>query len=488
MQIYTTLCPGCNLGCGLYLRENESELDIDFRKNSPVNAGKLCRFGVNLPGYYQPVTTTVDGKPADLDEAVNRAAEVINEHRAHTAFISAGSATCEEHLAVMKLAEHLDTTVNTGMGAYSGLPAETHPTLGVGIPLADIEDARHIVLFIDPYTQYPLLIRTLLRAKKKGARITAIGYKELPLADENLPITTDYTAELDPGEGAVLISELHPHSRSEELARQLNLAEKTGASIMFLKPFVNATGTHLLSKHTQQQSLQQMIEAVNTGDIKVLYCLETDPLEIMLREDEAREALGKLDALILQTGRRSTACEMADIVIAVPPLYQKQGTLVNVEGRVMENSGTDTTGIDVMDRLLSATGGSGGLTYDALHSEVLKELGIKHIDEYSIPAYTKPEYSEIQTEAPEPITETALVTLFTPFTWTALPDDDFVELNLKMARELKLRKGGMVNLSNSKGSINKKFKISRTHENIILTREKLLLIENTADTVEAMRV
>ena len=30
----------------------ESSVSVDFRKSSPVNAGKLCRFGLKLPLYY----------------------------------------------------------------------------------------------------------------------------------------------------------------------------------------------------------------------------------------------------------------------------------------------------------------------------------------------------------------------------------------------------------------------------------------------------
>ncbi|MFQ6121418.1 MAG: hypothetical protein ACE5KE_16200, partial [Methanosarcinales archaeon] len=43
-----TVCPGCNLVCGLYIDNG----NIDFRKNAPVNAGKLCKFGMKLPEYY----------------------------------------------------------------------------------------------------------------------------------------------------------------------------------------------------------------------------------------------------------------------------------------------------------------------------------------------------------------------------------------------------------------------------------------------------
>jgi len=56
MEAYSTICPGCGLGCGLYLlRDSEKGeggeratgkgMSILHRKQSAVNAGKLCKFG-----------------------------------------------------------------------------------------------------------------------------------------------------------------------------------------------------------------------------------------------------------------------------------------------------------------------------------------------------------------------------------------------------------------------------------------------------------
>ncbi len=67
-NIYSTICPGCNFGCGLYIREN-GKLEVDFRKSSPANAGKLCRFGMSLSRLYAPVKPMVDGKETTLEDA-----------------------------------------------------------------------------------------------------------------------------------------------------------------------------------------------------------------------------------------------------------------------------------------------------------------------------------------------------------------------------------------------------------------------------------
>src|SRR3989337_1560583 len=135
MNVYSTICPGCNFGCGLYIREN-GKLELDFRKSSPANAGKLCRFGMSLPRFYAPVRSTVDGKETTLDEAAKEAAKRISGGSA--AFLSFGNTTCEELLACQKLAEsYLCTGAN-----FDALPKDTHQTLSVGIPYSEVETAK----------------------------------------------------------------------------------------------------------------------------------------------------------------------------------------------------------------------------------------------------------------------------------------------------------------------------------------------------------
>src|SRR3990172_4614120 len=97
-NVYSTICPGCNFGCGLYIRENGA-LDVDFRKSSPANAGKLCRFGMNLSRFFKPVKSMVDGRETTPEEAAKEAASRISAGKASTAFLSFGNTTCEELLA-----------------------------------------------------------------------------------------------------------------------------------------------------------------------------------------------------------------------------------------------------------------------------------------------------------------------------------------------------------------------------------------------------
>jgi len=470
MNIYPTICPGCNFGCGLYLREN-GKLEIDFRKSSPANAGKLCRFGMSLPRFYAPVKSMIDGKETTLEEAAKEAAKRISAGKDSVAFLSFGNTTCEELLAFQKIAGTMYAGVN-----FEALPRDTYQTLSIGIPYSEIEQAKHIVLFIDPYEQYPLIVRRLLSAKNKGARITSVWWKDLPLADENL--RPNEVSKLQLTKDSLVISDFHPISDTEQVKGVLALASNAGAKITFLKPFANSTGAYILSKDAKQRSLTQLIEDINKGTIKTLFCLESDPFELI-----PQETLGKLENIIVQTGRASALTAKASVVIAHEPLYKKKGTLINNEGRAQALGGSGVNGLEALGIIAGAK-----FEFDALHESVKKTLGISVVDEFTIPKYERPAYGAIQA-APKPLeAKTALVSVYNPFMWFNLADDnDFVELNLGTTRALRLLKGGVIKIKSNGSAIEKKFKVAPVQENVLLACKKFGIEKGAVTNVEVSR-
>jgi hypothetical protein len=468
-NVYSTICPGCNFGCGLYIREN-GKLEVDFRKSSPANAGKLCRFGMSLPRLYIPVKSTVDGKEVTLEDAAKEAAKRVSASKGSAAFLSFGNITCEEHLAFQKLAEsYFCIGVN-----FEALPEDTYQTLSVGIPYSEIEAAKHIVLFIDPYEQYPLIVRRLLSAKKKGAKITVVWWKDLPLADEN--IKPSEISKLKLTNDSLVIADFHPLSDIEQVKGILSMAKNAGAKITFLKPFANSTGEYILAKDAKQKSLAQLVEDINKGTIKTLFCLESDPAELI-----PEETLGKLTNLIVQTGQAHTT--KANIVIAHEPLYKKKGTLINNEGRAAALGGAATNGLDALGIIAGAK-----FEFNSLHESVKKALGITVVDEFTIPKYDRPAYGAIQAAPKQPEAKTALVSVFNPFMWFGLADDnDFVELNLNTVRALKLLKGGTLKISSNGSAVEKKFKVAPVQDNVLLTGRKFGIEKGIITPVEVSR-
>ncbi len=470
-NVYSTICPGCNFGCGLYIREN-GNLDVDFRKSSPANSGKLCRFGMSLPRLYTPVRSMVDGKEVELTEAAKDAAKRISASKGSVAFLSFGNTTCEEHLAFGKLGEaYLCTGVD-----FEALPKDTYQTISVGIPYSEIEAAKHIVLFIDPYEQYPLIVRRILSAKKKGAKITSVWWKDLPLADEN--IRPADVSKLKLSGDSLVIADFHPLSDMENVKNVLSLAKNAGARITFLKPFANSTGAYILSKDAKQKSLVQLVEDINKGAIKTLFCLESDPGEMI-----PAETLGKLTNLIVQTGMASAITKKAHVVIAHEPFYKKKGTLINNEGRAQSLGGEGTSGLEALGVLAGVN-----FEFGALNESVKKTLGINSIDEFTIPKYDRPGYAAPQVAVKAVDAKTALVSVFNPFMWFGLSDDnDFVEMNLNTARALKLLKSGTLKIRSNGSAIEKRFKVGPVQENVLLTGRKFGIEKGMLTPVEISR-
>lgn len=468
-NVYSTICPGCNFGCGLYIRENGA-LGVDFRKSSPANAGKLCRFGMSLPHFYKPVKSIVDGKETTLEDAAKEAAKRISAGKSSTAFLSFGNTTSEELLALQKLGEsYLCTGAN-----FEALPRDTFQTLCIGIPYSEIEAAKHIVLFIDPYEQYPLIVRRLLSAKEKGAKITAVWWKDLALASEN--IRPADVSKLALTKDSLVIADFHLLSDVEQVKSVLALAKTADAKITFLKPFANSTGAYLLSKDAKQKSLAQLIDDINKGTIKTLFCLESDPSGVI-----SKETLSKLTNLIIQAGQEPSA--KANIVIAHEPLYKKKGTLINNEGRAQALGGAGISGLDALGIIAGAK-----FEFNTLHESVKKVIGVQAIDEFTIPKFERPSYNAIQAVSKPVDTKTALVSVYNPFMWFNLADDnDFVELNLNTVRSLKLMKGGLIQIKSNGSAIEKKFKVASVQDNILISSNKFGIEKGIITPVEISR-
>lgn len=482
-SIYTSVCPGCSIGCGLYIREDDrGAVSIDFLKSSPVNRGKLCRFGMRLPHYYStPATGKVEGLGSGTEDAVRAAASRLRGAE-KVAMLSVGNTTCEEHIAFMKLAESLGTVVHTGIPVYAELPPECHPHLE-GMPFTDIENAEKIVLFIDPYVQYPLLVRRLLAAKRNGAHITSAGTTELHLAHENRKLSPEQYAELDLDGNSVIITDIHPHTDPCHIRQLLNVVLDTGARLHVVKPFVNSEGVDRLAKgRAGTMGISQIMDGIEKGDIRTLVLLDSDPVELMPDTDRAVEVLKKLDNLIVISSRDSLVNAIADVVIATEHLYRKRGTFINAEGKLQENSGQGVDGIDAMSMLsreLGANGFDHRQVHGYLHERMIETLASEN---------RKPEYCRMEcgTVPAQQNGASTLEYLYNPFMWFSQPDDnDFVLLDRSMVKSLGLKKGGTVRLASEKGSMNMRYRVEKVPEGTILTGRKLPVATGTVTKIKA---
>lgn len=519
-NVYSAVCYGCGFGCGVYMRELETSavstgtacgapiLNIDYRKASPVNQGKLCRFGVKLADTYCPAVSGVSGNAVTVDEAVTKAAEVLkNTDASKVALLSVGGTTNEEHLAFMKLGDALGTPVNTGMTGLFKDIGKLHAYTGRGTTYDDVETAKKIYLLVDPYVQYPLLVRRLVHAKEKGAEIVSFGLKELPIAARNVavePGTSFYDVpEFEPDADTMIITDLTPYTYARRLAEIVEIAGGK-SKLLFMRPFMNATGAGYLSKHTKQKSFDDIVSKMEAGDLKVIVCLDSDLIDICLN-DNIKETFKNMECVIVFSSRDTSVCSVADIVIATEPFYKKKGSVMNAEGRLIQTSAASgempLTGFSALSALSEAVGGP-AFDFDTLHAEAVSLLGATE-DEYKVTVPEKkagPEIRKISDQLPdltatfnegnEPASYVSAASkedggddavtakhlyLTNPFLWNGVPDEDnYVELSRGQVKASELYKGFTADVTCACGGVTKptRFKVSPMLDGYVLSMRK----------------
>ena len=110
-----------------------------------------------------------------------------------------------------------------------------------------------------------------------------------------------------------------PGSGDDILIREDKTPNALGADIVGIKP--SGSG----------KNYEKIISAIDSGKIKALYCLEDDV--VSLHEDNENILL-KLDLLIVHATNKNKTTELADIVFPASTFAEKNGTMVNFQGRV----------------------------------------------------------------------------------------------------------------------------------------------------------
>jgi len=521
MSTIESICPGCSVGCGLYVIKDDSSIDIDYRKRAPVNEGKICKFGVKLSKYYskeqaKPMIKEGDvQKEVELGPAIEEAAKRLKEVQGGSgadsiAFVSSGLATNEELLALLELSSALGcTNLECGLGKFSQINLEA---LKLGIPFEEIEHAKNVVIILlDPFVQYPLLSRNILKAKKNGAKVLNIGISEVGAADKTVIIDPkEQLSKLqalvgylkDKGEDdtfdgvepffedSVIISDLNALSDAEVIKAICNINALTDSKMLFMKPYANLSGAAMLGFTSKDGGIDGLLNDIDEGKIKALYLLESDLLGTALDEEKVSEALKKLDLLIVQNSLKTKTSILADILLPNDLFFEKKGSVVNGEGRVLCNMGDGVSGIEIIGKITEASGGK-NIDYETAHAKVQEKLGISEVNEDKIPLKRadKGKKKVLKMEkAQERTGEHFLVLKTNPFFWCGMAEKHVVELSIGNVKKLGLNKGENIGLK-SDGSIESiKFKVSDIPENVVITETKLSLAKEPVSGVSLERL
>jgi hypothetical protein len=510
MRIRASICPGCSIGCGLYLVESEEgegerKLNVLHRKVAPMNEGKLCKFGMNLPAYYdkEALHNSVDGTDVTQEEAIKEAKKRLSGMKPdELAFIALPSTITNEEIdSFLSLASKFGGD-NLSFGFerfFRRIPEEAFYVLEKGLPFTEIEGASKIVLFfIDPFVHYPLLARRVLKAKDNGAHVIEVSFSknEREIADESIVVEPTDVGGLKEKkeifEDSLIIGELTPYTNPQLLSLMLWLQSATSSRLLLLKPFLNATGAFLLGGggkgSDKRKDLFEILDRIERGEIKGLYLLETDLAGTLVCGGEVAKTLTNLDVLIEQNAFRTPLSEIANITLGSEPFFMKKGTIVNIEGRVLELGGDSANGLQIVERM------GLGRSYEEVHEAVKNRLGLGRSEpnEFKI-AVTREEkkfgvafltdfieaflsllgLEEEKGGAEE--NEYVLWYKTNPFFWTGTLDKQFVEISSAAMRALGLFSGDEVELVHGDRKEKTGFKISDLPGYLILSEDKLAI-------------
>jgi len=493
----------------LYLVESEIEEDGEERKRGPeggakgkikvmhrktgaVNEGKLCKFGTGLHAYYEreALNNSVDGKVVKQEEAIKEAKERLTGMKPEElAFIALpGTVTNEEIVSFVSLASEFGCE-NISFGFerfFRGIPEEASYIIEKGLPFTEVEKASKIILFfLDPFVHYPLLARRILRAKKNGAKVIEASFakNERGIADETIlvdPMAPEGMERIKEKKemfaDSLIIGELTPYTNPQFLSLMLWLNASTSSRLFLLKPFLNSTGALLLGgngKETgKRKDLFEIIGGIERGEIKALYLLETNLVGAMLGGEEVAEIISKLDLLIEQNSFRTPLSDAANITIGSEPFFMKKGTIVNIEGRVLEIGGESENNVQIMESI------GKGRIYEEVHEEVKKRLGLDKIGEFEIAVKREEKRFEIAEPKLELEIEGGEEGYFlwyktNPFFWNGIRDKNFVEISPAAMRKLGLFRGDEVEIVQGERKERMGFKISELPLYLILSEAKL---------------
>ena len=130
--------------------------------------------------------------------------------------------------------------------------------------------------------------------------------------------------------GTEIVSETTPGLAADNAL--LLHAAKNGAGLFYLMPGPNAFGAALLS--SEDGSLVEVMDAIESGKVKALLLVESDPFRTFPDGDRLKRAVEKLEVLLVMDYLPSESSRLAQILLPTRTLFEMETCFVNQEGRI----------------------------------------------------------------------------------------------------------------------------------------------------------
>jgi NADH-quinone oxidoreductase subunit G len=316
IQSVPTVCGMCPVGCNTWvdLREGKAKR-VRSRNHPEIDEGWLCDKGRFAFTHLRSADRIVDPihrvrrrgfEPVSWADALDAAESLLKEHRGNIVVALSGSETVEQAYALGKL-------VRRGLGSHAAmLPEEVTGALDAyRLPLAEIAKAEVVVLLGDvPLAESaPIVDLWVKQARRNGARIVV----EADAARDAERVVLIWSGP--GGRGGVHVA---------HLAEQLGLAGKEGCGAFYMPATPNGRG---IADAWASCSDEEGPELEEIG-------------LLLVSGDEAagnpsvRSLAERADACIATTMFHGLAVGWADLVLPGTSYLERDGTYVNLEGRL----------------------------------------------------------------------------------------------------------------------------------------------------------
>jgi NADH-quinone oxidoreductase subunit G len=343
LQRTASVCPECSYGCNINVDSRDFEVRrFASRDNPQVDDMWLCDRGrYSFPKWNtserirRPILTTDDeSRDVSVLEAINQSArrlrEIADEYGTESiGVLGSASNTNEELFLLERLARQVIGTphIDHQLESFDDLSASEHE-LGI----AEIEDCDVVVVLgVEPEEQAPVLTLRLYKAERKhGARILRLA-SDVAVADAvaaakggtHVGLIADETnrvhaAAVAAGLGAV---------RRLTITRGVN---GRGAKDLGLLP---NSGPGYAAVTRAGKNGRQILEGLAAGEMRGLLLLGPNPA-LEAEADLLERALRRAACVIAIDTRPGIVSRAATVVIPGHAIFEKAGSMTNVEGRV----------------------------------------------------------------------------------------------------------------------------------------------------------
>ena len=391
-----SLCLHCSLGCNTTGSARYRTLvRLEGRFNEMVNGYFICdrgRYGFAYESQpSRPRRARVAGLEVDGPEAIQAAAARLSQIAAAAgpaAIACLGSA--RSSLETQATLQRFCRALGWSEPRYFSVPSQERRVKAavarleadLAVSLREIETADFVlVVGADPVNEAPMLALALRQAWRRGGQVAVLDprpvflpfdFEHLPLAPADLDTALQVlvqevlTVKGSPpdallGVGGEAVGPWPPLPKISALGRLLAQSRRPvivcgtdivrestpglaadlalrlreaglDAGLFYLRPGANAFGAALLSAGGEVQA--PLIEELESGAIKALMVVESDPFWDYPDRGRLVRALDKLELLVVLDYLPSPTVQRADIVFPTLTLFERtHSSFVNQEGR-----------------------------------------------------------------------------------------------------------------------------------------------------------